>query len=76
MDPNKYLISHNVKNTGRKQRLGYANNMRSGWEICTLNPYITVEFKKAVTDLAHTGSTLEESECFKRKMRLRIITIA
>ena len=44
-------------------------NMQFGWEIFSLSPvaYITVDFKKVVGDLSYAGSTLVESECFKRK---------
>ena len=58
-----------------------SENMQ-GWEIFTLGPvtYITVDFRKLVSDLFNPGSTLVESKCIKRKMRLsewtRNITIS
>ena len=71
MGPNKYCNGHNLKNIGRKQKVGYAKTMQSGWEIFTLSSifHITVDFKKVVSDLFHSGSILAESECIKRKMR-------
>ena len=41
--------------------------MKSRWK--TLSPifYVTADFKKVVSDLFHTGSTLAESECIKKK---------
>ena len=44
-------------------------NMQLGWEIFTLRPvaYITVDFKKVVSDLFHARSTLVEIECIKKK---------
>ena len=54
--------------------------MQFGWEILSPVVYITVDFKKVVSDLFQTGSTLVESECIKRKTTLsewpRNVTIA
>ena len=72
MDPNKCFNGYNLKNAGRKERFGYAKNVQSEREIFTLSPvaYITVHFKKLVSDLFHAGSALVENQSYKRKMRL------
>ena len=51
---------------------GYVKNMEfeRGMFAENLVSYVTVDFKKVVIDLLHAGSTLVESECIKRKMRL------
>ena len=43
-----------------------------GREIFTLSPvaYITVNFKKLVSDLFHPGCAVVQSKCIKRKTRL------
>ena len=38
MDPNKYFSGYNLKNTGRKQKFGYAKNVQFEQEIFTLSP--------------------------------------
>ena len=45
------------------------NNVQFGREIITLSSvaYITVDFKKFVSDLFRSPSALVESECIKRK---------
>ena len=57
---------------GRKQKFGYVKDMLPEREIFTLGPVscIAVDFKRMVSDLFHTGPTLVESECIKRKTRL------
>ena len=52
--------------------LGMLKIVKFGWEIFTLSPvaYITVDFKKLVSDRFQAGSTVVESECIKRKTRL------
>ena len=54
MDPNKYFSGNNLKNTGRKQKFGYAKNVLLIQEIVILSP---VDFEKFVSDLLHAGST-------------------
>ena len=48
-------------------------NVEFGRKIFTLSPlaYITVDFKKLVSDLIHAVFALAESESFKRKTKLR-----
>ena len=48
MHPNRYFSIDNLKNSGRKQKIGYPKNVQFEREICTINPvaYITVDFKK------------------------------
>ena len=73
MNPNKYFSGYNLKNAGMKQKFAYMLKIvRFGREIFTLSPvaYITVDFKKLVSDLFHAGSAMVESECIKRKTRL------
>ena len=43
-----------------KQKFGYVKNVQFGREIFTLSPvaYITIDFKKLVSDLAHAGSAV------------------
>ena len=45
--------------------LSMPRNVQVGWEIFTLNPtiYLTVDFKKVVSELVYARSTLVESEC-------------
>ena len=52
--------------------LGMLNNVKFAQEIFTRSPvaYITVHFKKSVSDLFQAGSALVESESIKRKTRL------
>ena len=52
--------------------LGMLKIVQFGQEIFTLSPvaYITVDFKKLVSDLFCPGSTVLYSECIKRKTRL------
>ena len=52
--------------------LGILKNVQFGWEIFTLSPvaYITVDFKKLISDLFHAGSALVEIKSIKRKTRL------
>ena len=47
-------------------------NMQFGWEIFTLSPvvYMTVDFRKVVSDLNNASSTLVESKLIKREKRL------
>ena len=51
--------------------LGMLKNVKFGREMFTLSPvaYITVDFKKLVSDLFQAGSTLVGSKSIKRKMR-------
>ena len=51
--------------------LGMLKNVQFGREISTLTPlaYITVDFKKLVSDLFHAGSALVGSRSIKRKTR-------
>ena len=72
MDPTKYFSGYNLKNAGKNQKLGYAKNVRFGREIFTSTPvaYITVDFKKLVSDLFHAGSALVGSESIRRQTRL------
>ena len=60
MDPNKYFIGHDLRNTGWKEKFRYAKTMESGWDIFTGSSvaYVTVDFKKNVSDLSHHVSTL------------------
>ena len=52
--------------------LGIFKNVQFGWEIFTVSPvaYITVDFKKLVSDLFHAGSSLAGKESTKKKTRL------
>ena len=72
MDPDKYFSGHNLKNTARKQKFGYARKYAFGLKICTLRhvAYIAIDFKMMVSDLFHAGSTLVESESIKRRTKL------
>ena len=47
-------------------------NMQFGWEIFASSQvaYITVDFKKVVSDLFHPGFTLVESKCINRQIKL------
>ena len=47
-------------------------NVQFRREIFIFSPvaYIAVDFKKLVSDLFHTGSSLVDSESMKREMRL------
>ena len=58
MDPNKCFSGHILKNTGRKQKFGYAKNVQFGGKLFTSSPvvYIIVDFMKLVSDLFHAGS--------------------
>ena len=49
--------------------MGVLKNVQCGWEMFTLSvvAYVTVNFKKVISDLFQAGSTLVESECIKRK---------
>ena len=60
MYPNKLFRGHNLKNTGRKQKFGYARKYailmgNFHLRIFTFSPvaYIKVELKKVVSDLFH-----------------------
>ena len=52
--------------------LGMLKNVQFGRKIFTLSPvgYMTVDFKKLVSDLFYAGSAIVEIECIKRKTRL------
>ena len=52
--------------------LGILKIVQFGQEIFTLSPvaYITVDFKKLVSDPFHAGSSVVYSECIKIKTRL------
>ena len=69
MDPNRYFSGYNLKNAGRKQKFGYAKNVQFGREIFTLShvAYITVDFKKLVSDLFHAGSALVKANVPREK---------
>ena len=66
-----FQFSEMIEITGWKQKLGMLKNMQSESEIFTSSSvaYLTVNFEKVVSDLSYAGSTLVESECFKRKRR-------
>ena len=74
MDTNIYFSVYNLKKAVKKQTLGYDKKiiLQFGWETFTLSAvaYITVDFKKWVSDLCHTGFALVESQCINKKMRL------
>ena len=72
MDTDKYFSGYNLKSAGRKQKFGYAKNVQFGREIFTLSlvAYISIDFKKLVSDLFHAGSAMVESESIKRKTKL------
>ena len=52
--------------------LGMLKIVQFGRGIFTLSPvaYVTVDFKKLVSELFHAGSAVVLSECIKRKTRL------
>ena len=56
----------------RNKSLGMLKNVKFGGKIFTFSPvaYITVDFKKLVSDLFHAGSASVGSESIKRKKRL------
>ena len=71
MERNKYFSGYNLKNSGRKQKFGYA--YCAIWTgIVTLSPvaHITADLRTLVSDLFHVDSALVESESMKRKTRL------
>ena len=72
MDPDKYFSGHNLNYTGRKQKFGYVRQYAIRMRKFYLSPVadMTVDFKKMVSDLFRTGSTLVERECIKKKTRL------
>ena len=58
MDPDKYFNGYNLKKAGRKKKFRYAKTCAIWTRIfLTLSPvaYITVDFKKLVSDLFHAG---------------------
>ena len=52
--------------------LGKLKSVKFGLEIFTLShaSYITVDFKKLLSDLFHAGFAVVESGCIKIKIRL------
>ena len=70
MDRNRYFSCHNLKNTVGKKSLGMPENMQFGWKTLSPVAFLTVDSKKVVSDQFHLCSTLVETECIKRKMRL------
>ena len=72
MHLNSYFSGYNLKNSGRKQKLGYTKNVQFGWENFTLSlvAYIIVDLKKLISNLSQAYSALLESKSFKRKTRL------
>ena len=52
--------------------LGMLENVLSGRKMFTLSPvaYITIDFKKLVSDLFHAGFSVVERECIKRNTGL------
>ena len=72
MDPHKYFSGYNLKNAGGNKSFGMLQNVQFGREIFTLSleAYVTVDFKKLVSDVFHAGSALAESESIKRKTKL------
>ena len=52
--------------------LGMLKIVQFGWEIFTLSPvaYITIDFKKLVSDPVHTGSAVVQSGMYQEKTRL------
>ena len=73
MDPDKYFSGYNLKNAqAGNESLDMLKSVQFGREIFILSPlpYITVDFKKLVSDLLLGGSALPESESIKRKTRL------
>ena len=71
MDPEKYFGGHNLKNTGKKQQAWYVRKYAIWIGNFTLSPvaYITVDFKKVVSDPCHAGSTLVKKENAPREKR-------
>ena len=61
MDSNKYFNGYNLKNAGRKQKFRYAKKCaiwtRKVFAFSHVT-YITVDFKKLVSDLFHARSAL------------------
>ena len=73
MDPYKYFSGYNLKNAEGNKSLGMLKNVQLGREIFTVSlvTYITVDFKKLVSDLLHADSALVERESsIDRKARL------
>ena len=68
MNPYRYVSVYNPKNTGRKQKFGYAKKFDLLYKSAV--GYVNVDFKKLVSALFHAGSALVESESIKRKSRL------
>ena len=69
---NILFSSHEPKNMERKQKVGNAKKYVIWMGNFTLSPvsYVTVNFKKVVSDQKfHAGSPFVESKCMK-KMRL------
>ena len=52
MGPGKYFSSHNLKNMGKKQKVGYARQYVIWTRIITLSTafYLKVDLKKVVND--------------------------
>ena len=71
MDPNKYFSGYNLKNAEGNKRSGMLKNVQFGRTIFTFSPvaYVTIDFKRLVSDLFHAGSALVESKSIKRKTR-------
>ena len=69
MDPDKYFSGYILKNAGRKQKFGCARKhaIWMGNFISSPVAYITVDFKKMVSDLFQAGCTLVESNISREK---------
>ena len=68
MDPNKYFRGHNLKNTCKKENKVWICAKKCA--IWTGLHYITVDFKKLVKELFHSGSALRM--CQEKNWAIRI----
>ena len=73
MDSDEYFSGQNLKNTGRKQKFGYARKCAIWAGVFLLQVVkLTKQFdsENLVSDLFQAGSALVESKSIKRKTRL------
>ena len=72
MDFKRYFSGYNLKTIGTRQKCRCTEKyvIWTGNFSLSYTSYVTVDFRKVVSDLFYDNSTLVKSECIKRKRRL------